>query len=208
MQKRCNSKCRATALIVASFMIAANSLAADGAGFRELRLSYRPARQGPTIEEGELIAKLRDARLLKTDPAQVWQAIERLGRMKSIAAIEDLARFLALRRSFEGEQTDEAVSEISLITIGQRYPAVGALTAIGLPALPVLVMAIEKHPTGSIEADNATGAIFMIFRDDPAGALKYLKKAKTASTSRKAARRLDYSISKTRDLLQNLNADS
>ncbi|MGH9764297.1 MAG: hypothetical protein ACREDR_26605 [Blastocatellia bacterium] len=208
MQKGSHSKCGATALVVAAFMIAANSLAAHGAGFRELRLNFRSARQGPTAEEGELIAKLWDARLLKADPAQVWQAVERLGQMRSLAAIEDLARLLALRRSFEGERTDEAVSEISLITIGQRYPAVGALTAIGLPALPALVMAIEKHPTGSVEADNATGAIFMIFRDDPAGALKFLKKAKTASPSRKAAQRLDYSISKTRDLLRNLNADS
>jgi len=124
-------------------------------------------------EVARLILILRDKRARIAEPKRVVQAILRLGQLKAVQAIPDLAAMLTFRRTFEWEDK-EGTLEIQPILTGNRYPASDALSGIGKSSLPVLVAVIADHEQGSLFSENALYTIRVIFRDEAGGAKKYL----------------------------------
>jgi hypothetical protein len=52
----------------------------------------------------KLLATIRDASLRETDPDRVFEAIDELGDMRAVEAVDDLVGLLTLRRSFPWEK--------------------------------------------------------------------------------------------------------
>ncbi|HYN85408.1 MAG TPA: hypothetical protein VER32_09155 [Pyrinomonadaceae bacterium] len=142
----------------------------------------------------ELLAVVRDEETLRADPNRAAEAVVRLGEMKAVEAIPDLVRLLDFRRTFDWEEVNaggvEVVNEITLITTAKRYPAVGALAAIGRPAVPALLKAVGERETDSTAGENALAALMGVFRESPSKGVKLLKKAAAAGASPLAAHRL------------------
>jgi hypothetical protein len=140
-------------------------------------------------EIAKLLAVLRDAEVRKMHPEQVVSAIQRLGEMRAVEAIDDLVGLLTFARRFEWER-DDAIIEIQPITPGNRYPASEALFEIGRPALPALVKVIELNKLDSLPGQNALFAIRNIFRENLSEGVKYLKSAAEASATPDSAQNL------------------
>jgi hypothetical protein len=142
-------------------------------------------------ESMQSLTILRDEQLRVREPERVIKAIEQLGQMKSIAAIDDLVQLLTFKQSFPWENRNLGmVEEDHPITPLSRYPAAGALFQIGRPALPVLIKVVEAEETGSLASENAIYTVTQIFRDSPAGGVEYLRDAAAKASSAQAARRL------------------
>jgi hypothetical protein len=151
------------------------------------------SKQQPVVEEvRQLIKMLRDERLRMSEPERVVQAIERLGRMRSVEAIDDLKALLTFRRTFEWERgrPGDMYVELQLMTTDGRYPAVGALFQIGRPSLPTLVSVIQAHEPSSLETENAIFTVMLIYREEPSEGVEYLRKAATKVSSSEEAQRL------------------
>jgi hypothetical protein len=140
-----------------------------------------------------LLPRLRDERLRRSDPEQVFKAMRRLGELRAVTAIDDLTKLLTLKRVFDWETPENAGRtgiEETIIMAANRYPAVDALISIGKPALPSLVEVIGSHESGSLESENAVFAVFMILEARPEKAAEFLRRAAAQSHSHEAARRL------------------
>ena len=135
---------------------------------------------GQSSEIEELLKTVRNKTLMQTDPERLVKAIERLGQLRALTAIDDLSQLLTFKRTFKGEEIGIFVH---LYSPEERYPAIRALRAIGEPALPALVRVIETNETGSRASENAAYTVGSIFRDEPAREVNYLSEAAaTAST--------------------------
>lgn len=139
-----------------------------------------------TTNVEELLAIIRDERLRGEDQSRVARAMYRLGEIHAVEAIDDLTGLLTYRRSFESDETRVN----NLIEPTSRYPAIGALYAIGEPSLPALLKVIEEHESGSRPSDNAIFTVKIIYKERPGRAVEYLREAATRATSPEAARRL------------------
>src|SRR5437867_9109587 len=143
---------------------------------------------GQSSEIEELLKTVRNKTLMQTDPERLVKAIERLGQLRALTAIDDLSQLLTFKRTFKGEEIGIApgrtiINASHLYSPDERYPAIGALHAIGEPALPALVRVIETNETGSRDSENAAYTVGSIFRDEPAREVNYLSEAAaTAST--------------------------
>jgi hypothetical protein len=126
---------------------------------------------GPSDEEEiqRLLAVVREQGLAEREPETLAKAIERLGELKAKQAIDDLILLLAFKKPI---QIDPKSPPIRPIPPWVRYPASGALIKIGRPAVPALVRAIERTSTDAVESENALKSIMLIFRDEPAEAVK------------------------------------
>ena len=134
------------------------------------------------------------------------EAIHRVGEMKAAQAISALIPLLTFRRTIEAEnQAGEAVVlEIHLAPPGELYPAINALSQIGQASLPALVKVIQAHDGKSLESENASYTVMAIFRDDPARAVKYLRKAAAKSSEPMASQRLSHAADKAADIVKKL----
>jgi len=142
-------------------------------------------------EVNQLIAVIRDGRLRESEPSRVTQAINRLGELRAVQAIDDLVSLLTFKRTFEWEsQSKEVINEIQPITPGNRYPATSALAQIGEPALPALVKVLAVHEPNSVESKNSVYAILTIFRENPTQGSQYLKRAAAKASTPEAAERI------------------
>jgi hypothetical protein len=178
-----------------------------GEAMSKLRTQFgdEPGRQAYNEEVKQLLTMVRDKWLRQSEPDRVAQAIKRLGELKSKGAITDLTHLLTFKRTFEWEsQTGEAVDEIHLITAAERYPATGALIEIGKPSLPALIEVIEAHGSSSLESENARYAVMIIFRDNPARAVDYMRKAVAKASSPEAEQRLSYAADKVAEIVKKL----
>lgn len=139
----------------------------------------------------QLIAVIRDERLREREPSRVVQAINRLGELRAVQAIDDLISLLTFKRTFEWEsQSKEVINEIQPITPGNRYPATSALAQIGEPALPALVKVLAEHESNSVASKNSAYAILTIFRENPTQGSQYLKRAAARASTPEAAERI------------------
>ena len=153
----------------------------------------------------KLLAVLRDGKLRENEPKLVLEAIQRVGEMKAAQAISALIPLLTFRRTIEAEnQAGEAVVEIHLVPPGERYPAINALSQIGQASLPALVKVIQTQDSKSLESENASYTVMTIFRDDPARAVKYLRKAAAKSSEPMASQRLSHAADKAADIVKKL----
>jgi HEAT repeat protein len=125
----------------------------------------------PTIEG--LIKILQDSELVHRDPGKVAEAIRSLGRRKAQAAIPYLIDLLGFRyrRPSEGGLRRRPIG------VSSRYPATGALFAIGEPALPSLLEVVRTRDFDSIESKNARQTIRQILREEPGRADELFKEA-------------------------------
>ena len=140
----------------------------------------------------KLTAIVRDARLQETDPDRVVQAIQRLGEMKAVEAVDDLAGLLTFRKWFPWEKDPNQPKVVEGLgpTDRERYPAALALLQIGPPALPALIKVIEAHEPGSLETRNTLEVIIPLTRYDRPAYVQKLKDAAAGAPSPEAAERL------------------
>ncbi len=150
-------------------------------------------------EVGKLIVILRAPEHRKDHPEKVVSAIQRLGEMRAVEAVDDLVELLTFARRFPWER-DDAIIEIQPITEGNRYPATSALFQIGRPALPALVKVVESNSLDSVRGQNAVSAIRNIFRDDLSGGVKYLEHAAEESANVDSGQRLTQAATQLRQL--------
>lgn len=153
----------------------------------------------------KLLAVLHDGKLRESEPKLVLEAIQRVGEMKAAQAISALIPLLTFSQTIEAEnQVGEAIVEIHLVPPGERYPAIKALSQIGQASLPALVKVIQAHDGKSLESENASYTVMVIFRDDPARAVKYLRKAAAKSSEPMASQRLSHAADKAAEIVKKL----
>ena len=150
---------------------------------------------GQSSEIEELLKTVRNKTLMQTDPEHLVKAIERLGQLRALTAIDDLTELLTFRRTFKGEEIAVApgrtiINASHLYSPDERYPAILALRALGEPALPALVRVIETNETGSRASENAAYTVGSIFRDEPAREVKYLSEAAAKASTPEGRDRL------------------
>ena len=151
---------------------------------------------GQSSEIEELLKTVRIKTLMQTDPERLVKAIERLGQLRALTAIDDLTELLTFRRTFKGEEIAVApgrtiINASHLYSPDERYPAIRrALRAIGELALPVLVRVIETNETGSRASENAAYTVGSIFRDEPAREVNYLSEAAATVSTPEGKNRL------------------
>ena len=193
MKKKVMTDIQVKLLIAALVTLALISIGAEG--MSKLNLQSNNENQ----EQRELLTIVRDKQLLERDPERVAKAIERLGEIRSIAAINDLVDLLTFKRIFEWDsERNGIIDEPHFISITGRYPAAGALFQIGKPALPALIKVIGTEKTGSLAGENAIYTVTQIFRDSPAEGVSYLKDAAANASSAQAARRLSYAAERVK----------
>jgi len=140
-------------------------------------------------EISDLLLILRDTKVREQDPQRLTKAIERIGELKAPAAVEDLVQLITYNRKFEWER-DDVINEIRLITIGNRYPAISALSQIGKPSLPAVIKVVKTHEIGSVESENAVFVVQTIFREHLSEGIDYLKEAASVASSPEEVQRL------------------
>jgi hypothetical protein len=157
-------------------------------------------------EVNSLILIIENEELRAKSPEQVAKAIERIAVIRTSAAAPSLANLLTFSRKLPGDIDGfDAHVEISIVTPSSRYPAVGALSAIGEPALPVLTKVLEENESNSLISENAVYAIISIFKFNLNRAAEYLNgMANTASSAKGNERILEVS----RKLLEKANQAS
>ena len=179
------------------------------------RISRQTGNENEEVKR--LIMVLHDQGLREHEPQQMIKAIERLGALKAVAAIDDLAQLLTFRQHFEGESGRKTNIQMWQFPY---YPAINALSQIGKPALPALIKIIEENESGSfgrgldpaglfdkgqsssIASDNAISAILAIFREKPLEAVEYLKKAAADALTRLAWQRLTEAAEKAEEFVR------
>ncbi|MGD0693792.1 MAG: hypothetical protein ABSB82_02965 [Terriglobia bacterium] len=147
-----------------------------------------PAESREKIEK--LLVVIRDAKLRESDPGRVVEAIEELGHVKAVEAIDDLVKLLTFRRTWPWETPGGPIQEFRIETPGLRYPAVSALIEIGQPSVPAMVKVIEAHESSSLESQNALWVIRSLFQYNGKEGIDYLKEAAKHSSSPRGAQRL------------------
>ena len=142
-------------------------------------------------ELSKLTAIVRDAPLQASDPDRVVQAIERLGEINAVEAVDDLAGLLTFRKWLPWEKDPNKLKDdIHPISDRDRFPAIRALIMIGPPSLPALIRVIEAHEPDSLETRHAMEAIISLSRYERPGYVKKLKDAAARVSTPEAAQRL------------------
>jgi hypothetical protein len=162
----------------------------------EARQESKSPATGRGAEIDRLRAVVRDERVRRQNPKLAIAAINRLGELKAELAIGDLISILTFRQQFSEEQ-----EEISIVTDGQRYPAINALWQIGKPALPALSAVIASNVSQSTSAKNAVYTVMLIFRDDPKQSVDYLEDQATKARNQVVASRFRAAAEWTRRIV-------
>jgi hypothetical protein len=153
-----------------------------GAGQRE--------RQAHDQKVNQLLLTLDDEQIGKTDPKRVIKAIQRLGQMQAVTAIDDLIRLLGFQRTYSEREGDPILSQVRPTSILVRYPATEALAQIGQPALPALVRVIESADRRTMDSENALYTARLILRPWAGRAGEFFRDAAAKAVSVEAAERL------------------
>ncbi len=129
-------------------------------------------------EIAQFIAIIRDSQLRIEDPNKVVEAINKLGEMKAVSAVDDLVQLLSFRPISEGEFLTGIRTEAE-----KRFPAMGALFSIGKPALPSLIKIVENFDEQDLMSKNAAFTIVAIFREKPSDGVDYLHQSASQSSA-------------------------
>ena len=140
-----------------------------------------------SAKEEEYLAALRDDELKANEPEWFVHAIECLGQLRSVAAVNPLIDLLSYRRTFWWDGTGAIPSLV--LTLG-RYPAGGALARIGEPALPRIIETVAASDSGSAESDVLLDILLTIFHYEREKGLLLLKKASIVARAETGRRRL------------------
>lgn len=165
-------------------------------------LSQHSREAAKNQDSAQLITVLRDEQLRKREPELVAKAIERLGDIKSVEAIDDLVHLLTFIRNIQPERVGDVIVGEHFITTFGRYPAAGALFRIGKASLPALIEVVETEQADSLAGENAIYTVTQIFRDAPLEGVEYLRDAAAKASSTQAAQRLSDAAKKMKRLLQ------
>ena len=124
--------------------------------------------------ESQYIADLSDQQLRQDDPDAYAEAIQCLGKLESLAAVNSLISLIDYQRSFTTEKSfHEALSR--MITRRVLYPAVRALADIGKPALPSLANVLARDEVGTESYESAFYVFLTIFRENREEGAAYLE---------------------------------
>ena len=154
--------------------------------------------QQSSISRQEKVEKLlriiRDRDLQRDDPKQFLAAMQELGNLRAVEAIDDLVGLLTYERDWQRERRPagyEATSGSSPIPYtGRHYLATLALADIGEPALPELIKVIENHDEASLETANANYTVRVILlRHGGRNAEAFFKDAAAKAQTPQAAER-------------------
>lgn len=155
-------------------------------------------------EEERFIAFLRDKQAQASDPDEFVRVIERLGGMRSVAAVDDLINLITFKRPLPADAGPPPTlidNEHRVSTMGV-YPATGALFHIGRPALPALLKLIETSDDDALTSQNAVYTVMAIFREDPPAGVQYLQSAAEQAMTPEASRNLLRAIARARTLFR------
>ena len=141
-------------------------------------------------EEKRLLSILRDRQAQENDPDSLVTAIDRLGGMRSVSAIDDLINLITLKRRLPEQALGSPVQMGLPRGTLSGDPAAEALFHIGEPALPALVAVIEASDPLALESQNAFYTLVAIFREDPEAGVEYLEKAAHQARSKERANNL------------------
>ena len=138
-------------------------------------------------KEEEYLAALSDDELRTDEPEWFIHAIECLGEVKSIAAVNPLISLLPYRRSFWWDGTG-IVPRIIMPT--ERYPAGEALGSIGELALPSVIRKIASSAPSSVECEVLFYTLVTIFRNEQEKGLSFIKKSAIVEETLEGRQRL------------------
>lgn len=128
--------------------------------------------------ERRFLSILRDKQAQENQPDLVVAAIEQLGGMRSVAAIDDLVNLITFKRTLPERATPSSPIQGGLPAGPMSvYPATEALFHVGEPALPALVAVIEASEPEALASQNALYTIMAIFREDREAGVEYLENA-------------------------------
>ncbi|HSR51102.1 MAG TPA: hypothetical protein VLV83_09745 [Acidobacteriota bacterium] len=144
-----------------------------------------PGGQREHLPAHELAELLSDKKLCQEDPEKFHELIRqaefrRIGDPRVISALVDLLEY---RWIFSWESLLGGTNRIRPITRMDRFPACGALAAIGKPALDQLTQVLVSGPSDSTRFANSVAALQHIFRDVPSEGVEYLQEAIESSNS-------------------------
>jgi HEAT repeat protein len=156
------------------------------------------------VKEKRLLAIVRDKEAQERDRERYVQAIERLGEIRSITAVDDLIELITFKRTLRSEENpwpividrEHPVTPLSL------YPAAGALFYIGKPALPALRRLIETSDPDSLASQNAIYTLMAIFREDPKAGVRYLQDAANQAQTPEASNNFLRAVERARNLFR------
>lgn len=163
------------------------------------------SRQSEDQRESQLLAIVIDKKARENEPERLIRAIERLGEMRSEAAIPFLIQLLTFKRTLSWESKNVEVDIVDTehpVTITGRYPAAGALFMIGKPSLPSLVGVIEEQDSDAVSSVNALYTIRQIFRDSPSEVGGFLRSAAAKASSTAKSERLIHAAEAAEKLAQ------
>jgi len=141
-------------------------------------------------EEQRSIAFLRDRQAQSSDPIGFVRVIERLGEMRSVAAIDDLINLITFKRTLQEEAPVSPIQRALPVGTLSVYPATGALFHIGEQALPALTAVIKAGNSEALASENAFYTVMAIFREDREAGVEYLESAANHAHSAKESKKL------------------
>jgi hypothetical protein len=164
--------------------------------------SQMPEQMGSA--EQHLLDFVRDKESRNKDREGLAQAIERLGEMRSYAAIDDLVQLITFNRTLPSNEGIQPtfIDKEHPVTPLSVYPATGALFHIGEPALPALMKLIETSDPESLASQNAVYTLMAIFREDPEAGVQYLQDAADQAPTPEASKSLLRAVARARTLLR------
>ncbi len=155
-------------------------------------------------EERRLLAIIRDKEAQESDRERCVQAIERLGEIRSITAVDDLINLITFKSTLRSEENPSpiVIDREHPVTPLSLYPAAGALFYIGKPALPALLRLIETSDPESLASQNAVYTLMAVFREDPKAGVLYLQNAGNNAQTPEASKRFLRAVERARSLFR------
>jgi hypothetical protein len=132
--------------------------------------------QCPSLDEAKpqvQLDYLRRDRTILHGPCVV-RAINNIGFSRYAPGVKTLITFLDF-----GFPTDPKTGRVMMVN-AFPYAAVPALASLGKLAEPDLLEAIADSTTSPVARNNAIGAIFLMYPEDPSGAVRVLVRATKA----------------------------
>ena len=122
---------------------------------------------------------------VNSDPDCVSRAIVRLGDFRAASGSEVLVELLDFQRP------ESALEKAHLFDMHDKYPAISALSSIGMPAVPTLVAKLQSGHMTEVARLNGIHAVALIYRENPPQAIRVFMKAAANAKSQDDAARLD-----------------
>lgn len=158
------------------------------------------------VEINQLIAIVGNQGYRESNPEQVTEAIDRLGKLKAVEAIPALIEIITFKVQPKAEVKSGFFGiEHHTINNFDRFPAMQALFDIGKPAFPALIEVIKKEESGSLASENAFEVLRSFFvREDSEQGIKYLRENAAEALSEDEKQRLNAAAGKLTEVVERL----